>query len=72
VTVHVVVVALVQPVQELNLLLDAVLGAVSVTEVPELYVRVKLVEPFPALLLSLGDTVMATALFGFEEFTVST
>jgi hypothetical protein len=70
VAVHVVVVALVQPVHELNLFPEALLGAVRVTDVPALYVRVKPVESFPALLLSFGDTAMATALFGFEEFTV--
>jgi hypothetical protein len=34
-------------------------------------VRVKLVVPLPALLLSAGETVMATPLAGLVELTVS-
>jgi hypothetical protein len=71
VTVQVTVLADVHPVHEEKVLLPDEAGAVSVTEVPELYVRVKLVLPFVALLLSAGETVMATPLAGLVEFTVS-
>ncbi len=63
-------VAEVQPVQDEKLLPLAVDGAVRVIEVPELYVRVKLVFPLPWLELSAGDTVIATPLAGFVELTV--
>jgi hypothetical protein len=53
-------------------LLPEVAGAVSVTVVPELYVRVKLVVPFAAPLLSAGETVMATPLAGLVESIVRT
>ena len=72
VTVQVTVLALAQPVHEVNVLLPEVVGAVSVTEVPDLYVRVKLVVPLLALLLSAGETPIATPLAGSAEFTVST
>ena len=74
VTVQVVVLTLVHPLQEENGFppVVAVAGAVSVTEVPELYVRVKPVEPLPTLLASLGEAVMVTPLEGLVEFTVST
>ena len=49
-----------------------VVGAVSVTDVPASYVRVKLVLPFATLLISAGETVIATPLAGVAEFTVST
>jgi len=68
---HVVVVAVVQPVHEENALPLDVPGAVRVIAVPELYVRVKLVVPLLALLLSAGDTPMATPLEGLVESTVS-
>jgi hypothetical protein len=71
-TVQVTVLAEVQPVHEEKVLLPEVAGAVSVTVVPELYVRVKLDVPFPALLLSAGETVMATPLAGLVESTVRT
>jgi hypothetical protein len=51
-------------------LLPEVAAAVSVTLVPELYVRVKLVLPLPPPLLSAGKTPIATPLAGFAEFTV--
>ena len=70
-TVHVVLAAEVQPAQEEKLLELAVLGAVSVTEVPESYVRVKLVLPLPRPELSAGETLIATPLAGVVEFTVS-
>jgi hypothetical protein len=47
-------------------------GALNVTTVPELYVRVKGVEPVPALLLSFGDTLMEMPLEGPAESTVNT
>jgi hypothetical protein len=50
----------------------AVAGAVRVTVAPESYVRVKLVEPFPAPLTSVGETVIATPLEGLVESTVRT
>jgi hypothetical protein len=71
-TVQVTVLAEVQPVHEEKVLLPEVEGAVKVTEVPELYVRVKLVVPLAALLLSAGETVMATPLAGLVESTVRT
>lgn len=72
VTLQVAELALVQPLHEENLLLPAVAAAVNVTAVPLLYVRVKLVVPFPELLLSAGLTVIATPLEGEAEFTVRT
>jgi hypothetical protein len=48
----------------------AVAGAVRVTAIPESYVRVKPVVPFPWPLTSLGETVIATPLEGLVEFTV--
>ena len=71
VTLHVAVVVEVHPDQEEKVLEPAVAGAVSVTAAPALYVRVKLVEPLLALLLSLGVTVIATPLVGLAELTVS-
>jgi hypothetical protein len=62
----------VHPVHEENGFPLAVPGAFRVTMVPESYVRVKLVVPFPALVTSLGETVIATPLEGLVEFTVST
>jgi hypothetical protein len=62
----------VQPVHEEKVLPPELAGAVKVTVVPELYVRVKLVEPLAALLLSAGETVMATPLAGSTESTVRT
>jgi hypothetical protein len=72
VTVQVTVLAVVQPVHEEKVLPLAVDGAVSVTELPESYVRVKLVVPLVELLLSAGVTPMDTPLDGFVELTVST
>jgi hypothetical protein len=71
VTLQVTVLAVVHPLQEVNVLLPDVAGAVSVTAVPELYVRVKLVLPLAALLLSAGVTPIATPLAGLAEATVS-
>jgi hypothetical protein len=50
----------------------AVAGADRVTVAPESYVRMKLVVPFPSLLTSLGETVIATPLEGLVEFTIRT
>jgi hypothetical protein len=72
VTLQVTVLAVVHPVQEENGFPLAVAGAVRVTAVPESYVRVKLVEPFPAPLTSLGETAIAAPLEGLVEFTVRT
>jgi hypothetical protein len=47
-------------------------GTVRVTDVPEQYVRVILVVPFPALLTSPGEMAVATPLEGLDEFIVST
>jgi hypothetical protein len=63
--------AVVQPVHEENELPPEVAGAVSTTAAPLLYVRVKLVLPLPAPLLSAGETTMATPLAGLVELTVS-
>jgi hypothetical protein len=72
VTLQVTALTVVHPLQEEKVLVPMDVGAVSVTAVPALYVRVKLVEPLPAPLLSLGVTVMATPLAGVAELTVST
>jgi hypothetical protein len=72
VTVQVSVLALVHPLHEANGFPLAVVGAVRVTLVPESYVRVKVVVPVPASLMSLGETVIVTPLEGLVEFTVST
>ena len=72
VMLHVTVLAVVQPVHEEKMLAPEVAGAVRVTAVPALYVREKLVDPLAALLLSAGETVMATPLAGLAEFTVRT
>ena len=69
---HVAPLVLVHPVHDEKAFPPAVPGAVNVTVVPELYVRAKLVVPFPELLLSAGDTAIATPLAGFAESTVST
>jgi hypothetical protein len=61
-----------QPLHEENAFPLAVAGAVRVTVASESYVRVKLVVPFPLLLTSLGETVIATPLEGLVESTVST
>jgi len=72
--VQVTVLAVVHPFHEENGFAPelAVAGAVRVTVVPESYVRVKLVAPFPLPVASLGDTVIATPLEGLVESTVST
>jgi hypothetical protein len=72
VTLQVSVLALVHPLHEENGFPLAVVGAVRVTAVPESYVRVKLVVPFPSLLTSLGVTDIATPLAGLVELTVRT
>ena len=72
VTLHVSALVLVHPLHEENGFPFAVEGAVRVTAVPESYVRAKLVEPFPAPLTSVGETVIATPLEGLVEFTVRT
>jgi hypothetical protein len=72
VTLQVSALAFVHPLHEANGFPLAVAGAVRVTAVPESYVRVKLVEPFPAPVTSLGETVIATPLEGLVEFTVRT
>jgi hypothetical protein len=72
VTVQVTVLAVAHPVHELNGSLPAEAGAVSVTEEPESYVRVKDVDPAVAPLLSCGVTPMDTPVAGLAEFTVST
>jgi hypothetical protein len=71
VTLQVTVLLLVHPLHEENGLPFTVAGAVRVTAVPESYVRVKLVVPFPAPLTSLGETVIDTPLEGLVEFIVS-
>jgi hypothetical protein len=70
VTLQVTVLAVVQPLQDEKTLVPEVAGAVSVTAVPELYVRVKLVLPLPSELLSAVETTMATPLAGVAELTV--
>jgi hypothetical protein len=72
VTVQVTVLTVVHPIQAEKVLLPVNVGAVSVITAPGLYVRVKLVEPLAAPLLSLGVTTMATALAGVAELTVRT
>jgi hypothetical protein len=72
VTLQVSALALVHPLHEEKAFPFAVAGAARVTAVPESYVRVKLVVPSPALLLSMGETVIDTPLEGLVEFTVST
>jgi hypothetical protein len=72
VTLQVSALAVVHPIHEANGFPLAVAGAVRVTAAPESYVRVKLVEPFPSPLTSLGETVIATPLEGLVEFTVRT
>jgi hypothetical protein len=69
-TVQVTVLLLVQPVHEEKLLPPEVAGAVSVTDVPELYVSVKLVVPVVLPPLSAGEAPIATPLTGLVEFTV--
>jgi hypothetical protein len=58
------------PVQELNVFAPDVAAAVSVTLVPALYVRVKLVTPLALPLLSDGETPIATPSVGLMELTV--
>jgi hypothetical protein len=72
VTLQVSVLAVVHPVHEEKGFPLAVAGAVRVTAIPESYVRVKLVVPFPWPLTSLGETVIVTPLEGLVEFTVRT
>jgi hypothetical protein len=62
----------VHPLHEEKAFPLAVAGADRVTVAPESYVRVKPVVPFPALVTSLGETVIVTPLEGLVEFTVST
>jgi hypothetical protein len=72
VTVQLLPDVLLQPVHELKVLLPDVAGAVNVTDVPLLKVRVNWVEPLPCPFLSLGLTVIGTPLPGFVEATVNT
>jgi hypothetical protein len=72
VTSQVTVLEVVHPVQDENALPPAEAGAVSVTVVPGAYVRVKLVLPLDALLMSAGETLIETPLAGLVELTVST
>ena len=72
VTVHTVPDVESHPVQLEKLLPPEVDGAVRLTEVPSLYVRVNGVVPLPALLMSVGLTAICAPLAGFVEFTVST
>jgi hypothetical protein len=72
VTLQVTVLALVHPLHAENVFPLTVPGAVTVTAAPKSYVRVKLVVPAPALLTSLGETLIVTPLEGLVEFTVST
>ena len=71
VTLQVTVLEVVQPVHDEKMFAPEVAGAVRTTEVPELYIRVKLVEPLPLPLLSAGKTAIATPLAGLDESTVS-
>ena len=70
VMLHVTVVALVQPDHEPNVFAPAVVGAVTVTAVPALYVRVSVAVPLPCPLLSAGLTAMLTPDVGLLVFTV--
>jgi hypothetical protein len=72
-TVQVAPAAVVHPVHAENTVpfVPDAFGAVIVTDVPWLYVRVKLVLPLPVALLSAGATVIATPLAGSTELTVS-
>jgi hypothetical protein len=70
-TVQVVPLALVQPVQEENVFVPEVAGAVSVTVAPESYVRVNEVLPDVLPFTSAGETPIATPLAGVAESIVS-
>jgi hypothetical protein len=70
-TVQMVPVVEVHPAQEEKVFVPEVAGAVSVTLVPLLYVRVKLLLPAALPLSSTGETPIATPLAGLVEFTVS-
>jgi hypothetical protein len=59
------------PLQLAKVFVPDVAGAVSVTLVPLLYVRVKLLLPAALPLLSTGETPIATPLAGLVELTVS-
>jgi hypothetical protein len=72
VTVQVSADACVHPLHDWKELALEVAAVVSVTEVPALYVRVKVVVPPAALLLSAGLTAMVAPLEGEVELTVST
>lgn len=72
VTLQVTVLDVVHPDHALNACVPADAGAVIVTDVPALYVRLKLALPFPAPLLSAGATVIETPVVGLVVFTVST
>src|ERR1043166_5104053 len=61
-----------QPVQLLKVFPPADVGAVRVTDVPLLKVRVDWLDPAPWLLLSLGVTAIFTPLAGFVVATVRT
>ena len=51
-------------------LLPANAGAVIVMEVLLSYIRIKVVTPLPSLLLSFGETIILTPLFGFSDSTI--
>jgi hypothetical protein len=71
VTVQLVVLVRSHPLQLWKLFPLAVLGAVSVTVVPELYVSANDVLPEVLPLLSAGEAVTATPLAGATDETVS-
>jgi hypothetical protein len=71
VTLHVVPVLVVQPLHEENVSVPDVAGAVSITAVPELYIRLNSVVPLELPLLSAGEAEMATPADGFVEATLS-
>jgi hypothetical protein len=69
-TVQVAPVVEVHPTQEEKVFVPDMTGAVNVTLVPLLYVRVKLLLPAALPLSSTGETPIATPLAGLVEFTV--
>jgi len=71
VTAHVPAVVEEHPVHPDKLFLPEAAGVVRVTVVPAAKVRVKLVVPLLAPLLSVGVTVIATPLDGLVELTES-
>jgi hypothetical protein len=71
VTVQLLPVVDVHPVQDEKTFPLAVAGAVSVTVVPPWYRRVKLAEPLPLPFKSDGDTLSVTPVEGVDVFAVS-